>query len=285
MHQGRRPPTYTLHKNLTKEQWNRGGFLLNIKNKAILKINLNTHSKHKHQAGAWRIKQKEGMKSEFNQFNFNTKVGWIAPNGINNGEDHTGLVDLTLKIISTRINHTAQESTEWGIPLTSDISWGSVPLTEQAVGVDLPPASQPWSPQGANRMFLWCTGLSNSSLLRECQPSASSTPTGSSHTQGKHQSTTRPCVLTWQGEPTGAAFLLLLHGLGQCQNWSQCFLPHTWGQAGKKSDQLIYTCSHSFITLGVGRLKECKWLLFVWFFLPTTLNKKKTQTKPKQKKT
>lgn len=39
------------------------------------------------------------MKSEFNQFNFNTKVGWIAPNGINNGEDHTGLADLTLKII------------------------------------------------------------------------------------------------------------------------------------------------------------------------------------------
>lgn len=39
------------------------------------------------------------MKSEFNQFNFNTKIGWVAPNGINNGEDHTGLVDLTLKII------------------------------------------------------------------------------------------------------------------------------------------------------------------------------------------
>lgn len=78
----------------------------------IVKINLNTHSKHKHQAGAWRIKQKEGMKSEFNQFNFNTEVGWIAPNGINNGEDHTGLADLTLKIISARINYTAQESTE-----------------------------------------------------------------------------------------------------------------------------------------------------------------------------
>lgn len=147
MHQGRRPSTYTFHKNLTKERWNRRGFLLNIKNKDILKINLNTHSKHKHQAGAWRIKQKEGMKSEFNQFNFNTEVGWIAPNGINNGEDHTGLVDLTLKIISARINYTAQESTEWGFPLTSDISWGSVPLTEQAVGVDLPPATHHWSPR------------------------------------------------------------------------------------------------------------------------------------------
>lgn len=83
------------------------------------------------------------MKSEFNQFNFNTKVGWIAPNGINNGEDHTGLVDLTLTIISARINYTAQESTAWGIPLTSDSSWGSVPLTEQAVGEDLPPATHP----------------------------------------------------------------------------------------------------------------------------------------------
>lgn len=116
-------------------------------------------------------------------------------------------------------------------------------------------------------------------------PSVSSTPAGSSHTQGKHQNTTGPCALTWQGEPTGAAFLLRLHEVGQCQNWSQCFLLHTWGQAGKKSDQLVYTCSHSFITLGVGRLKECKWLLVVWFSLPTTLkNKKKTKIQTKKKK-
>lgn len=80
------------------------------------------------------------MKSELDQFNLNTKVGWIAPNGINNGEDHAGLVDLTLTIIKTRINYTARERTERGSPLASDVSWGSVPLTEQAAGVDVPPS-------------------------------------------------------------------------------------------------------------------------------------------------
>lgn len=44
------------------------------------------------------------------------------------------------------MNYTAQESTERGIPLTSGISWGSVPLTEQVVGVDLPPATHHRSP-------------------------------------------------------------------------------------------------------------------------------------------
>lgn len=39
------------------------------------------------------------MKSGFDWFNLNIEVGWIAPNGINNGEDHAGFDGLALKII------------------------------------------------------------------------------------------------------------------------------------------------------------------------------------------
>lgn len=38
------------------------------------------------------------MKSGFDWFNLNIKVGWFAANGINNG-DHAGFDDLALKII------------------------------------------------------------------------------------------------------------------------------------------------------------------------------------------
>lgn len=39
------------------------------------------------------------MEGESDSFNLNIEVGWIAPHGINNGEDHGELVHLALKII------------------------------------------------------------------------------------------------------------------------------------------------------------------------------------------
>lgn len=38
------------------------------------------------------------MEGEFDLFNLNIEVGWIAPHGINNGEDHGEVVDLALQI-------------------------------------------------------------------------------------------------------------------------------------------------------------------------------------------
>lgn len=119
-------------------------------------MNLNTLLKHKHQGSTWRTKQKEGMKSEFDQFNLNTKVGWIAPNGINNGEDRkivlgcqiSHLRSLKLELI-TQPKRVLNKEVLWQAMLA-----GAVSLWQWVVGVNLPPATQQWSPP-QRRAELW----------------------------------------------------------------------------------------------------------------------------------
>jgi len=81
------------------------------------------------------------MEGESDSFNLNIKVGWIAPHGINNGEDHGELVHLALKIIHQGL--TAQPTRVLNEkPSDKWLQLGSVPLAEQVVEQGSAPATQ-----------------------------------------------------------------------------------------------------------------------------------------------
>lgn len=72
------------------------------------------------------------MKGEFDSFNLNIEVGWIAPHGINNGEDHGEVVDLVLNIIYQGL--TAQPKRVLNEkPSDKWLQLGRIPLAEWVV--------------------------------------------------------------------------------------------------------------------------------------------------------